>query len=140
MPEAERLTERQASRIIDTARPSESKMQCPNCQFQVTFRRELFRGARCKACGTILLVSTTYSRVLVALAIVAAEALLWVGGVRKLFYPILGVEFGFFASVFLGFPVAFLILTAMVRTIPRFIRPRLVSGQTGTVTTLGLIP
>ena len=91
-------------------------------------------------CGSILLVCTTYSRVLVALAIIAAEALLWVGSVRKLFYPALGVEFGFFVSVFLGFPVAFLILTAMVRTIPRFIPPRLVSRRIGTVTTLGLIP
>jgi hypothetical protein len=88
----------------------------------------------------MLFVPATYSRVLVALAIITAEALLWVGSVRKLFYPALGVELGFFASMFLGFPVAFLILTAMVRTIPRFIPPRLVSRHTGTVTTLGLIP
>ena len=88
----------------------------------------------------MLFVAATYSRVLVALAIITAEALLWVGGVRKLFYPALGVEFGFFASLFLGFPVAFLILTAMVRTIPRFIPPRLVGRQSGTVTSLGLIP
>ena len=115
-------------------------MQCPNCQSQVTFRKELFRGAQCKECGSILLVSATYSRILVALAIIAAEALLWAGSVRKLFYPALSLEFGFFASLFLGFPVAFLILTAMVRTLPRFIPPRLVSQQMGTVTTLGLIP
>ena len=115
-------------------------MQCPNCQSQVTFRKELFRGTHCKECGSILLVSATYGRVLVALTIVASEALLWVGSVRKLFYPALGVEFGFFASLFLGFPVAFVMLTAIVRTIPRFIPPRLVSRQMGTVTTLGLIP
>jgi hypothetical protein len=43
---------------------------------------------------------TTYSRVLLALAIIAAEALLWAGSIRKLFYPALGPEFGFFASLF----------------------------------------
>jgi ribosomal protein S27E len=80
-------------------------MQCPNCQSQVTFRKELFREALCKECGSTLLVSATYGRVLVALAIIAAEALLWVGSVRKLFYPALGVEVGFFASLLLGFPV-----------------------------------
>ena len=115
-------------------------MQCPNCQSQVTFRKELFRGAHCKECGSTLFVSATYGRVLVTLAIIAAQALLWVGSVRKLFYPALGMEVGFLASLFLGFPVAFLILTAMVRTIPRFIPPRLVNRQVGTVTTLGLIP
>jgi len=115
-------------------------MQCPSCQSQVTFRKELFRGAHCKACGSMLFVSATYSRVLVAFAIIAAEGLLWVGSIRKLFYPALGVEFGFFASLFIGFPVAFLILTAIVRTIPRLIQPRLVSRQTGAVTTLGIIP
>ena len=115
-------------------------MQCPNCKCQVTFRRELFRGARCKDCGSMLFVPATYSRALVSLAIITAEALLWVGSVRRLFYPALGVEFGFLASLFLGFPVAFLILTAMVQTIPLFIPPRLVSQQTRTVTALGLIP
>ena len=91
-------------------------------------------------CDSILLVSATYGRVLVALAIIAAEALLWVSSVRKLFYPTLGIEFGFFGSLFLGFPGAFLILTAMVRTIPCFIPPRLVSRQMGAFTTLALIP
>jgi hypothetical protein len=61
--------------------------------------KELFRGQRCKECGSILLVSATYSRVLVAFAIIAAEALQWVGNVRKLFYSALGVEFGLFISV-----------------------------------------
>jgi hypothetical protein len=88
----------------------------------------------------MLCVPATYSRVLVFVAIIAAEALLWVGNIRRLFYPAMGIEFGFFASLLLGFPVAFLLLTAMVRTIPRFIPPRLVNRQTGTVTTLGLIP
>ena len=88
----------------------------------------------------MLFVPATYSRVLVAIAIITAEALLWAGNIRKLFYPALGVQFGFLASLFLGFPVAFLILTAMVRTIPHFIPPRLVGRQTRTVTTLGLIP
>ena len=115
-------------------------MQCPSCESHVMFRKELFQGAHCKECGSMLFVPATYSRILVVVAIIAAEALLWVGNIRTLFYPALGVEFGFFASLFLGFPVAFLLLTVMVRTIPRVIPPRLVSRQTATVTTLRLIP
>jgi hypothetical protein len=85
-------------------------------------------------------MSDQYSRALVLLSILAAEALLWITGVGKLFYPALGVPFGFLASLWLGFPVAFAILTVMVRTMPRFMPPRLVSRRTSTVTTLELIP
>jgi uncharacterized protein (DUF983 family) len=115
-------------------------MQCPSCQSQILFGRALLRGAHCKECGSMLFVAATYSRVLAALAIITAEALLWVGGVRKFFYPALGVELGFFVSIYLAFPVAFLILTVLVRTVPRFVPPHLVSRQMGTVTTLGLSP
>jgi len=72
------------------------------------------------------------------LSFVAAEALLWVANIRKLFYPRLGVPFGFLASVWLGFPVAFLILTVLVRTVPRLAAPTLVTRQWGSVDTLGL--
>ena len=65
-------------------------------------------------------------RVLVLLAIFAAEALLWVSNTRKLFYPTRGLEFGFLASLWFGFHVAFFILTVMVRIIPRLVPPTLV--------------
>jgi hypothetical protein len=87
----------------------------------------------------MLFVPASYSRDLVGFALIAAEALLWVCNVRRFFYPALSVQSGFLASLLLGFPVAFLLLSAIVRTIPRFIPPHLVSRQTGTVTTLGLI-
>ena len=113
-------------------------MRCPNCHCGVPFEKALFRGMRCKACDSTLLVSQTYIRVLVLLGILAAEALLWVTNVRKLFYPSLGVPFGFLVSLWLGFLVAFVILTVMVRTVPRLVAPTLVLRHWGTVTTLGL--
>jgi hypothetical protein len=113
-------------------------MRCPNCRSEVAFQKELFRGMACKQCGSNLLITITYTRVLIFLALLSTEALLWVGDVRKLFYPALGVPFGFLASVCLGFPIAFLVLTVMVRTIPHYVPPTLVLRDPTTVTTLGL--
>ena len=113
-------------------------MWCPNCHCQVTFEKSLFRGTRCTQCASTLFVSATYIRALMLLSLLAAEALLWIANIRKLFYPTLGVPFGFLASVWLGFPVAFFILTVLVRTAPRLIAPTLVLRNWGTVTTLGL--
>jgi hypothetical protein len=92
----------------------------------------------CKQCGSTLLVSVTYTRVPIVVALLSTEALLWVGHARNLFYPTLGVPFGFLASVLLGFPIAFLVLTVMVRTIPHCVPPVLVLRDPTTVTTLGL--
>ena len=114
-------------------------MRCPNCRRQVPFEKGLFRGTRSMGCNLTLQVSQTYSRVLVLVAIFAAEALLWVSNTRKLFYPGLGVEFGFLASLYLGFPIAFFILSVMVRTIPHLPPPALVLRDwDDTITTLKL--
>ena len=113
-------------------------MRCPNCQSEVAFQKELFRGMTCKRCESTLLVSLTYTRVLTVVALLSTEALLWLGQVRKLFYPTLGVPFGFLASVLLGFPIAFLVLTVMVRTIPYCVPPVLVLRDPTIVTTLRL--
>ncbi|MGA7558179.1 MAG: hypothetical protein WBW01_10260 [Terriglobales bacterium] len=83
-------------------------------------------------------VSLTYSRVLIFLSFLAAQGLLWVLKVRELFYPTLGVPFGFLASLWLAFPIAFVILTVLVRTVPRMVAPTLVLRDWGSVTTLGL--
>jgi hypothetical protein len=111
---------------------------CPSCRCLVAFDKSLFRGARCEECTSTLFVSATYIRALVLLSFAAAEALLWIVNIRKIFYSSLGVPFGFLASVWLGFPVAFLILTVLVRTVPRLVAPTLVVRQWSTVTTLGL--
>jgi DNA-directed RNA polymerase subunit RPC12/RpoP len=113
-------------------------MRCPNCRAEVPFQKELFRGIPCKKCNSTLLVSETYSRVLVLVALLFAEASLWACNIRTLFYPTLSVPFGNLASVCLGFPVAFLLLTVMVRTLPRWIPPALVLRHWSTITTLGL--
>jgi hypothetical protein len=101
-------------------------MHCPNCNSQVAFEVGLFGGVRCKECGTAMVVSLSYIRVLMLLSFLVAEILLWVGNARKFFYPTLGVVFGFLASVSLGYPLAFLILTVLVRTAPRVVPPKLV--------------
>ena len=72
------------------------------------------------------------------LSFLAAEILLWITNIRQLFYPTLGVPFGFLASVSLGFPLAFLILTVLVRTAPHVVEPTLVSRGWKSLTTLGL--
>jgi DNA-directed RNA polymerase subunit RPC12/RpoP len=113
-------------------------MLCPNCKSEVAFDKHLFRGMACEQCGSTLFVSVTYTRMLVVIALLSTEASLWVGQARKLFYPALGVPFGFLASVCLGFPIAFLVLTVMVRTIPYRLPPVLVLRNPTTVTTLGL--
>ncbi len=58
--------------------------------------------------------------------------------IRVLFYPTLGIVFGFLASASLGYPLGFLILTVLVRTAPRVVEPRLVPRRLGSLTTLGL--
>jgi len=85
-----------------------------------------------------LLVSQTYSRVLVILSLLIAWALLWLLNVRSLLYPSLGVPFGFLASLCLGYPLAFLILTVLVRTVPRLVSPKIVLRHWGAITTLNL--
>ncbi len=113
-------------------------MCCPNCHRRVPFQKSLFRGTHCEGCNSTLLVSERYSRALWLLSFLAAEALVWIANIRMLFYPRLGVPFGFLASLWLGFPVAFFILSVMVRTIPRLVPPTLVVRHWGTVTTLDL--
>jgi hypothetical protein len=112
-------------------------MRCPNCHCPVAFEKGLFRGKRCKRCNSTLLVSA-YSRTLVLLSLCAAWALLLVTHVPRLFYPSLGAVFGFLATLWLGFPLAFLIMTVMVRTAPRLVSPTLVARHWGAVTTLDL--
>ncbi len=85
-----------------------------------------------------MLVSLTYLRVLMLLSFLVAEISLWMADIRQLFYPTMGVPFGFLASVSLGFPIGFLILTVLVRTAPRVVEPTLVSRDLDSLTTLGL--
>ena len=113
-------------------------LHCPNCNSQVPFDKSLFRGRHCKECRATMVISLTYVRVLMLLSILAAEVLLWILNIRQLFYPTLGVDFGFLASVSLGYPLAFVILTVLVRTAPRLVAPKLVIRNWGPFTTLDL--
>ena len=113
-------------------------LHCPNCNSQVPFDKSLFGGRHCKKCGSTIVISLTYIRVLMLLSILAAEVLLWILNIRQLFYPTLGVIFGFLASIWLGYPLAFVILTVLARTAPHVVAPKLVSRNWGSFTTLGL--
>jgi hypothetical protein len=113
-------------------------LHCPNCSSQVPFDKSLFGGRHCKKCGSTMVISLTYGRVLMLLSFLTAEILLWIVNIRQLFYPTLGVIFGFLASFSLGYPLAFVILTVLVRTAPRVVAPKLVSRNWGSVTTLDL--
>lgn len=113
-------------------------MRCPNCDSEVAFEKGLFRGKRCKQCGATMRISLAYVRVLMLLSFLTAELLLWMANVRVLFYPTLGVPFGFLASFSLGYPLAFLILTVLVRTVPRVVAPRLVPRHWDSFITLGV--
>jgi hypothetical protein len=78
-------------------------------------------------------------RAIVLISLLLAFILVWVADVRKLFYPTLGLEFGFIAALWLTLPVAFLVLTAVVRIVPRFVPPTLVfRHQDDVVTSLNL--
>ena len=101
-------------------------LHCPDCNSQVPFDKSLFRGRSCKECGSTMVISLNYTRVLGLLSFLMAQVLLWIVDVRQLFYPTLGVIFGFLASVSLGLPLAFAILTVLVRTVPRVVAPKLV--------------
>jgi len=58
--------------------------------------------------------------------------------VRRLFYPALGVPFGVLASLWVGLPLGFLILTILVRAMPHIIAPTLTLRRSGSITALGL--
>src|SRR5271166_6589570 len=113
-------------------------LRCPNCRQSFAFDKSIFRSYRCRNCDAKLLVSQTYSRMLVLISLVISLTAMWLLNVRKLFYPSLGVPFGFLASLWLGLPVAFLILTVLVRTVPLVIPPKVVLRHWGAVTTLDL--
>ncbi len=114
------------------------KMRCPSCNLEIPVEEDGFRKKRCKRCGAKLLISATYVRVLWLLSFIAAEVLLWVGNMRAVFYPSLGVVIGFLVSACLGFPLAFLVLAQLLRHAPRVVAPRLVSRESGEITTLDL--
>jgi hypothetical protein len=113
-------------------------LHCPNCNSQVPFDKSLFGGRHCKKCGSTMVISLAYVRVLMLLSFLAAEILLWIANIRQLFYPTLGVIFGFLASIWLGFPLAYVILTVLARTVPRVVAPKLVIRNWGPFTTLDL--
>jgi len=113
-------------------------MCCPSCHCRVAFERGLLRGTCCKRCNSTILISSAYIRGLMMLSLLVAWGLLWAARVPALLYPTLGEVFGFLAAASLGFPLAFVILTVMVRTMPYVVPPKLVVRDPTTVTTLGL--
>jgi len=113
-------------------------MRCPSCQHPIVSDSIFRRSMHCPACNAKLMVSETYSRILVLISLFIAWGLLWVLNVRSFFYALLCVPLGFSASLWLGFPMAFLVLWVLVRTLPRVVIPKIVLRHSGTITTLDL--
>jgi len=110
-------------------------MRCPKCNLLIGFDREAFRrDFTCKQCGVKLVVSQTYSRMLVLLSLVFGFGLPWVAQFQKFLIPALGPLVGFIAILAMGFPLAFAILFLLVRTLPHLVPPSLVpSNNEGTI-------
>jgi hypothetical protein len=87
----------------------------------------LFRqDFRCIQCQVPLYVSPTYSRVLGLLSNLSSLALLWGLGIRDL-------------RLFIFFlPLAFFIMTLMVRIAPFLVPPQLYAGKPSVITKLDL--
>ena len=114
-------------------------MRCPECGLRMAFDKRVFRqGFLCEQCGAKLLVSETYSRMLVVISIVLGFGLPWVVHLAKLLILVLGPLAGFIAVLALGFPLAFVVLSLMVRVVPRLISPPLVLCHNDPITVLNL--
>ena len=114
-------------------------VRCPKCGLRSAFDNRVFRkGFLCEQCAAKLLVSETYTRILVVISIVLGFGLPWVVHLAKLLILVLGPLAGFIAALALGFPLAFAILFLMVRVVPRLISPPLVLRHNDPITMLNL--
>jgi len=111
--------------------------KCPACSSPVEISRSIFRDdVRCPHCGVALGVSTLYSRLLVVLSISLAVALVWGVAIHGVPSCLICIATG----LLLGIPVAFLVLTLLVRIAPFLVKPTLVLRQRYQVTSLNLTP
>src|SRR5438046_9168715 len=85
-----------------------SQMRCPQCNLEMPFDRRVFsRDFLCEQCGTKLLVSEAYSRMLVAISIVIGFGLPWVAHLHELLIPALVPLAGFIAVLASDFASGF---------------------------------
>ena len=108
-----------------------SDVKCPQCGGRVALSKEVFReDFHCVRCEVPLHVSVWYCRFFVLLSLVMAVALLWGAGVTDLWTLVLFI------------PLAFVIMTILVRTVIFVVPPPLCVGTAGrgfpTFTTLDL--
>lgn len=114
-------------------------MICPQCKVRIVFDNHVWNGDFvCQQCGASLLVSETYSRVLILTSSVLGFGLPWVAHLPKILIASLGDLVGFVAVLALGFPIAFTVLFLMVRVVPQLISPPLVLRHEGALTVLNL--
>jgi hypothetical protein len=105
-------------------------VRCPQCGRRMPPSKLIFReDFQCIGCQVPLYVSVTYSRVGVLLSAAISLALLWELGIRDL------------RLFFFFLPLAFFILTIIVRVAPFVVPPRLYAGKPPSVITkLDLFP
>ena len=112
-------------------------MDCPNCSTRLGFNKQVLRkNFACPHCQATLFVSEAYDRSLVSVSLLLAFGLLWALGI-----PRIASGYGCIAysiSLALGFPIAFLFLMAIVRTVPYVVPPRLVLQHNSYIITMNL--
>ena len=102
-------------------------VRCPRCLGSNPVSKDVFRqGYRCVRCGTEVVASALYSRVLSVLSMLVGAGFLLAVHVRVLYFFIWII------------PVWLLVLSGMVRVVPYFVPPRLELRDSGTVTILGI--
>jgi hypothetical protein len=103
------------------------KVDCPQCLGRIPVSRDVFRkGYKCIRCGTDVVASATYARVLSLLSMLLSIGFLWAIHARILYFLILVI------------PIWLLILSVMVRVVPHFVAPHLDLVNSSTVTKLGI--
>jgi DNA-directed RNA polymerase subunit RPC12/RpoP len=109
---------------------------CPACSRPFEYSRAIFRpDFRCPHCGEAVVLSRLYTRSLLLLSLLIGFVLTWqLGGPRECVFGIIPLP-----ALLLYFPVGFLILMVLIRTVPFLIRPNLVLRRSTTyLTTLNL--
>jgi len=114
-------------------------MTCPHCGFKIAFDSRAYRrGFLCERCGSELIVSETYSRVLIIVSIVLGFGMLWTPIFQSHWVAPLRSCIGLVGLLALGLPAALAMLFLLVRLAPSLVPPPLILRHDGRNYGLGL--
>jgi hypothetical protein len=110
-------------------------VRCPNCGLRMRSDRKVFRrDFKCGQCGSGVMASESYGRLLWAISVAFSLGITWLGSE---IYGISSFE-GFLCALASILIVAILILSFLVRIAPLIVPPPLVIRRTGPPRVLGL--